>query len=238
MLKSPPIVNADVNQSFTPEILKGLQAFLSFVNDGMSIEALFDVDAALTNHEVTAAEITYLKSHPEIAQLFEERYIAPTVDLEELLKLSEDSLGFVYASNLRAANFKQGFYPKVELKDDVSYLALRMRQTHDIWHTVTGYGFDPIGGIKLGGFHLAQNRDPVMVMVIAGEIMNTIKMNRDLNQIISFLQEGYDVGTKAKPFLGQKWEDAWEKPIAKWRAELNIPHSNNENVKEATAKVA
>ncbi|MGL5075055.1 MAG: Coq4 family protein, partial [Waterburya sp.] len=80
MLKSPPIIDADTNQSFTPEILKGLQAFLSFVNDGMSIEALFDVDAALTNHEVTAAEITYLKSHPEIAQLFEERYIAPTAD--------------------------------------------------------------------------------------------------------------------------------------------------------------
>lgn len=30
--------------SVTPELLKGVQAFLSFINDGISIEGIFAVD--------------------------------------------------------------------------------------------------------------------------------------------------------------------------------------------------
>jgi ubiquinone biosynthesis protein COQ4 len=27
---------------------------------------------------------------------------------------------------------------------------------------------------------------------------------------------------KAKPFLAQRWEDQWDKPVAQWREELNV----------------
>jgi ubiquinone biosynthesis protein Coq4 len=221
MSNTTSIIDADLSLSFTPEVLKGLQAFLSFINDGITIEGIFDVDAALANQEVAAAEIAYVKSNPEIAQLFEERYIAPTPDLEELLKLPEDSLGFAFASYLRELNFKPEFYPKLEVKDDASYFAMRIRQTHDIWHTVTGW-FNDAGGIKLAGFQVAQTRSPLLTMVSTGIILNTTKMNKDITPIVRLLQEGYDVGSQAKPFLAQKWEEAWEKPLAEWRSELNI----------------
>ncbi|MBD2083928.1 Coq4 family protein [Coleofasciculus sp. FACHB-542] len=222
MSKSPSIINADRSRSVTPELLKGLEGFLAFIDNGTDIEAVFDIAAALANHEVSAAAITYLKSYPEIAQLFEEQYIAPTPNLEALLKLPEDSLGFAYASHMRAANLDPEFYRQVELQDDTSYLALRMRQTHDIWHTVTGFGTDPVGEIGLQAFTLAQNRSPLAVMLIAAITLNTIKMNSDLNPLVSLIQQSYDLGDRAKPFLGQKWEEAWEKPLADWRAELNV----------------
>ncbi|MBD1893833.1 Coq4 family protein [Coleofasciculus sp. FACHB-129] len=222
MSKSPSIINADMSRSVTPELLKGLEGFLAFIDNGTDIEAVFDIAAALANHKVSAAAITYLKSHPEIAQLFEEQYIAPTPNLEALLKLPEDSLGFAYASHMRAANLDPEFYRQVELQDDTSYLALRMRQTHDIWHTVTGFGTDPVGEIGLQAFTLAQNRSPLAVMLIAAITLNTIKMNSDLNPLVSLIQQSYDLGDRAKPFLGQKWEEAWEKPLADWRAELNV----------------
>ncbi|MEP0755683.1 Coq4 family protein [Trichocoleus sp. Lan] len=222
MSKSPSIINADMSRSVTPELLKGLEGFLAFIDNGTDIEAVFDIAAALANHKVSAAAITYLKSHPEIAQLFEEQYIAPTPNLEALLKLPEDSLGFAYASHMRAANLDPEFYRQVELQDDTSYLALRMRQTHDIWHTVTGFGTDPVGEIGLQAFTLAQNRSPLAVMLIAAITLNTIKMNSDLNPLVSLIQQSYDLGDRAKPFLGQKWEEAWEKPLVDWRAELNV----------------
>ncbi|HEY9640013.1 MAG TPA: Coq4 family protein [Coleofasciculaceae cyanobacterium] len=222
MSKHPVTINADMNRSLTPELLKGLQGFVAFVDNESDIEAVFDIAAALANHEASAAAITYLKSHPEMAQLFEEQYIAPTPDLEALLKLPEDSLGFAYATHMRAANLDPEFYRKVELQDDTSYLALRMRQTHDIWHTVTGYGTDPIGEIGLQAFQLAQNRSPLAVMLIAGITLSVIKMNRDLTPLVRVLQQGYDLGYQAKPFLAQKWEEGWEKPLAEWRSELNI----------------
>ncbi|MBD2044981.1 hypothetical protein H6F78_04935 [Coleofasciculus sp. FACHB-64] len=222
MSKSPSIINADRSRSVTPELLKGLEGFLAFIDNGTDIEAVFDIAAALANHKVSAAAITYLKSHPEIAQLFEEQYIAPTPNLEALLKLPEDSLGFAYASHMRAANLDPEFYRQVELQDDTSYLALRMRQTHDIWHTVTGFGTDPVGEIGLQAFTLAQNRSPLAVMLIAAITLNTIKMNSDLNPLVRLIQQSYDLGDRAKPFLGQKWEEAWEKPLADWRSDLNV----------------
>ncbi|MEH1970630.1 Coq4 family protein [Nostoc sp.] len=222
MSKSPSIIDAEMSRSVTPELLKALQGFVAFIDDGIDIEAVFDIAAALANHEVSAAAITYLKSHPEIAQLFEEQYIAPTPNLEALLKLPEDSLGFAYASHMRAANLDPEFYRKVELQDDVSYLALRMRQTHDIWHTVTGFGTDSVGEIGLQAFQLAQNRSPLAVMLIAAITLNMIKMNSDLNPLVRVIQQSYDLGSQAKPFLAQKWEEAWEKPLADWQEELNV----------------
>lgn len=222
MSKPPSIIDADMSQAVNPELLKGLQGFVSSINNGIDIEAVFDIAAALANQEVSAAAITYLKSHPEIAQLFEERYIAPTPNLEALLKLPEDSLGFAYASHMRIANLDPEFYRKVELIDDWNYLALRMRQTHDIWHTVTGFGIDSPGEIGLQAFTLAQNRSPLAVMLIAAITLNLIKMNSELNPLVRVLQQGYDLGYQAKPFLAQKWEEAWEKPLEDWRKELNV----------------
>lgn len=222
MSKPPSIINANMSQTVTPELLKGLQGFIAFINDGTDIEAIFDIAAACANHEVTAASITYLKSHPEIAQLFEEQYIAPTPNLEALIKLPEDSLGFAYASHMRFSNLSPEFFRKVEVQDDASYLTLRMRQTHDIWHTVTGFGADSVGEIQLLAFQLAQNRSPFAVMLIAAITLSMIKQGRDLNRLVHVIQQGYDLGYQAKPFLAQKWEEAWEKPLFKWREELNI----------------
>lgn len=231
MSKHPVTIDADMSRSLTPDLLKGLQGFVSFVDNESDIEAVFDIAAALANHEASYAAITYLKSHPEIAQLFEEQYIAPTPNLEVLLKLPEDSLGFAYATHMRAANLDSEFYRKVELQDDTSYLALRMRQTHDIWHVVTGYGTDPIGEIGLQAFQLAQNRSPLAVMLIAGITLSMIKMNRDLTPLIRVLQQGYDLGYQAKPFLAQKWEEDWGKPLAEWRSQVNVANSNQSNAR-------
>jgi ubiquinone biosynthesis protein Coq4 len=119
------MIDADMSRSVTPELLKGLQGFVAFIDDGTDIEAVFDIAAALANHDVSAAAITYLKSHPEIAQLFEEQYIAPTPNLEALLKLPEDSLGFAYASHMRSGNLDPEFYRKVELSQEPLPTSLR-----------------------------------------------------------------------------------------------------------------
>ncbi|MBD2566558.1 Coq4 family protein [Anabaena lutea] len=220
LLKS---LTPELLQIFTsPELLKGLQAFFSFIGNGVDIQGIFDLEDAFANQEVRAAQITYLKSIPEIAQIFEERYIGPTYNVEELIKLPEDSLGYAYASNIKAVNYPAGFYPKVEVLDDVSYYSLRMRQTHDIWHTVSGYGLTLFGGVGITVFQYAQNRDPLGAILLAGDILNNIKMHRDLDTYMLIVHEAYNVARQAKPFLAQKWEEAWEKPLAEWRAELNV----------------
>ncbi|NES80719.1 MAG: hypothetical protein F6K10_04585 [Moorea sp. SIO2B7] len=219
--KPDSIINGNSSLSFSPEVLRGLQGFISIVNNGVTLKEGYAISSALFNQEVYAAEVEYVKSNPEIARLIEERYLTPNPDLDELLKLPKDSLGFAYASHLTSEGYVQDFFPAIEIVDDASYYYMRVQQTHDIWHTVTGW-FDDIGGVKLAAFQVAQTRSTSLTMVITAFIMNLIKTNKDLTPFINFLKEGYDVGSQAKPFLAQKWEEAWDKPLAEWRAELNV----------------
>jgi ubiquinone biosynthesis protein COQ4 len=46
-------------------------------------------------------------------------------------------------------------YRKIEVKDDLSCIMLRLRQSHDIWHTVTGMSTDATGEIGLQAFSLS-----------------------------------------------------------------------------------
>lgn len=211
-------------EKLSPEVLKGMQAFFACVDLGVGIYEIFDIEEALLSHkDVLAAQLEYLKSNPDIAQLFEERYSPTHPSVEELLKLPKDSLGFAYASNLQSAEYSPDFLPKIEVKDDATYYMTRMHQTHDIWHTVSGYGFDDFGGAGLGGFQFGNNRDPLNVVVLASGLLNLIKAKSDyLNVVMAVLLQGYNAGIQAKPFLAQKWEDAWDKPLAEWRAELNV----------------
>src|SRR5262245_52098391 len=86
-----------------------------------------------------------LGSDPESAKVIKERKLLGTVDMGELLKLPKDTLGYRYAEHMTRLNLKQDFYKKLEIKDDISFVLMRMRQTHDLWHVVTGFNTEVVG---------------------------------------------------------------------------------------------
>jgi ubiquinone biosynthesis protein COQ4 len=106
----------------------------------------------------------------------------------------------------------------------ISYLLLRLRQTHDLWHVVTGFGTDVPNEIGIKTFELAQTRRPVAgVLVTGGFIKCFLQTPEQVNTMLACITRGYSLGLTAKPFLAQKWEDHWDKPLAEWQAELGIP---------------
>lgn len=210
------------NAEMRKEFISGLQGFMAFVKNPGDTESVFDIADAMGRTEAQAAAVAYLKSIPEVAQIMAERYIAPVPDLKYLLSLPEDSLGYVYSSHMTETNFDPEFYRKVVIQDDFTYIVLRVRQTHDIWHTVTGFGVDVLGEIGLQAFQLAQNRSPLSVMLMAGAILHTIRISDNLNIVMQGIDRGYRMGLQAEPFLAQKWEEAWEKPLSEWRTQLGV----------------
>jgi ubiquinone biosynthesis protein COQ4 len=210
------------NTTIRPELINALQGFMAFVKNPDDTDSVFDIAEALSQTEVTAASIQYLKSIPEAAQLMEERYIAPTPDLKALLELPKDSLGYVYSSRMITANFDPEFYRKVVVQDDTTYFFLRMRQTHDIWHAVTGFSVNVSGEIGLQSFQLAQNHSPLAVLLIAGALLNTIQHSDNLSAITQAIAQGYNMGLQSKLFFAQKWEEHWDKSLTDWRSELGV----------------
>ena len=58
---------------------------------------------------------------------------------------------------------------------------------------------------------------------MAGGILRTMfNTPEEIDRLMDRVAVMYRMGAKAKPFLAQKWEQAWEKPLTQWRTELGI----------------
>ena len=205
------------------DFLTTLKGAVMLLRDPSQTESVYDVEDGLRHSKATQQAVDFVKSKPEIAQLIAERYTPPKVDIDALLKLPEGSLGYIYASYIKESGFDPNFYRQIEVEDDVSYVLLRMRQTHDIWHIVAGFTTDVTGELGLKAFELAQTHRTMAAVLLAGGLLSTLfKSPEDLDRLLDRIAVGYRMGTKTKPFLAQKWEDNWEKPLAVWRNELGV----------------
>lgn len=217
------MLTLEQNVDFRPEQAIALKAFITLAEDPGQTLAVFEMAKTLNKTQVYDLGVEYLQSNPEIQALVQERYIAPTPDLDALLQLPHDSLGYCYAAHMKRLNFNPNFFPDVEVKDEKSCLELRIKQTHDIWHVITGFGVDEVGEFGLQGFTLAQTHLPVSVAIAAAGVFHTLlKYPHRLNEVLGVIQRGYSMGVQAKPFLAQKWEEHWEKPLVQWQSEMGI----------------
>jgi ubiquinone biosynthesis protein COQ4 len=99
---------------------------------------------------------------------------------------------------------------------------LRLRQTHDIWHVITGFDINVPDEIGLKAFELAQTRRPVAGVLVTGGFIKSFLSSNDVNAMLTAIGKGYRMGLQAQPLLAQKWEDQWEKPLHELQAELGI----------------
>jgi ubiquinone biosynthesis protein COQ4 len=75
----------------------------------------------------------------------------------------------------------------------------------------------------LQAFYLAQFQLPLASMLIANALISiTLFQPEVLSPLLGAIAKGWEIGQKAKPLIAQKWEEAWEKPVAVWRLELNV----------------
>jgi ubiquinone biosynthesis protein Coq4 len=205
------------------DFVRTLKGFVSIIINPGNTDSVFDIIEGMRNTEASHLALEYLKSLPGVDQIIQERYLAPTPDLDLLITYPKDSLGYVYASKMKQENFDPEFYQKIEVKDDLSYILLRLRQSHDIWHTVTDFNTDVVGELGLQSFNLAQTRLPLPIILIAGGLLKTlVQYPAEMSRLLDQIAIGYRMGSKAKPFLGQKWEEHWDKPLAELRVEMGV----------------
>jgi ubiquinone biosynthesis protein Coq4 len=205
------------------DYLSTLKGVATLLRDPAKTESVYDVEDGLRHTKATELAVEFVKSKPEVAELFRERYVSPPVDLEALLKLPTESLGHTYATYIKDSGFDPNFYRLVKVEDDVSYFLLRMRQTHDIWHIVAGFSTDVFGELGLKAFELAQTHRTMSAVLIAGGLLSTLfKHPEQLDKLLDQIAIGYRLGAKAKPFFAKKWEEDWQRPLLDWRQELEI----------------
>ena len=200
-----------------------LKGAIGMLRDPDHTESVFDIEDGMRDHEATKLAMEHVRTDRGVARMIEERYLAPPPDMDRLLRLPEGSLGYCYSHELVDQGFDPDYYRKIDVKDDIDYVLMRLRQTHDIWHVITGIANDRIGEIGVKAVELAQTHRPMAAVITTGGIIRyMVKNPADLVKVLERISYGYRLGIEAKPFLAQKWEENWEKPVAEWRAELNV----------------
>jgi ubiquinone biosynthesis protein COQ4 len=156
--------------------------------------------------------------------LWQERYCPQRYDVDDLLRLDASTLGGLYARHMKARGLRPDFYDDVAPRHKLHYLRLRIRQTHDIWHTLAGFDTDPAGEVGLQGFYFAQFANGQSALIVVGAILKSILARRygELEGFIDAFCRGYRNGRRAAPLLGVKWEELWQEPLAELRRRYAI----------------
>lgn len=148
-----------------------------------------------------------------------------SVDYAWLRTLPADSLGGAYARALERADLDPDFFvPPKHLDPDLAYVAQRVRQTHDIWHALTGLATDIPGEIALQAFTYGQLQSKTSHAIATG---GTAIYGWRWPRLFREIRVWSRAGRQAAFLLTVPWEQLWQEPLSELRARFGIEIPSN-----------
>lgn len=208
-----------------PQRLKvSATALLHLLRNPQDTEQVFVLGVALNAHRFPSFMARFLAEDEGGRLLREQPTIdSRSVDFDRLLQLPADTLGGAFARHMKTNQLDPDlFQAPPGLPATVAYVAKRVRQTHDIWHVLTGYGTDVPGELALQAFYWAHMGMPSSAAItVLGSLRYATKF-RD-RRLFAMVKEGFDRGRAVSRFLPTVyWEELWDKPLDEVRAMLHI----------------
>jgi ubiquinone biosynthesis protein COQ4 len=153
------------------------------------------------------------------------RLLDRLTDHDALRKLPAGSLGREYlrflesegitAEGLRRASQEGRLFDDVPA--DLAFLRDRMRDAHDLWHTVTGYKGDLVGEASLLAFSFAQTRNPGVGFIVAMVLVRAREPG-----VRRLVLDGFARGARAISLIDVEWENLLALPLSQVRRKLRI----------------
>jgi ubiquinone biosynthesis protein COQ4 len=144
-----------------------------------------------------------------------------TVDFDALARLPDGTLGREYVRFLRDnAIVPDVFQRPAGLDERVAYAVQRIRQTHDLWHVLTGYTPDIRGEILLQAFTFAQLGAP---SAFAIAFFGTLRHGLRLKGFFRDLRAAIRRGKATRPLATFRWEEHWAESVSRLREQLTCP---------------
>ncbi len=194
---------------------------LAHADDG-DLAAINQLAKTSNDEESFRLVMQRLCAHPQGKSAFESRFSLGDIDLEELRKLPDDTLGHVYAEHM-IENKLQPLRSQIA-ESDQNFLGMHITETHDIWHVVTGSNTDILGEIQLEAFCIEQlGASRFWLGLLTKNLLKSLLYDIESSaQYMEALTRGWLMGKRAKPLFGINWNNLWETPIEQVRASLNI----------------
>ena len=106
----------------------------------------------------------------------------------------------------------------IQSKHPYNWMARRYRDTHDTWHTLTGYDIKILGEMCLAMFSFAQTKSLGWLLIsFVGFVNRGMKLSD-----IGLILEAYRNGKTAKFLLAENYDKLFSENLEQARARLNI----------------
>ncbi len=102
--------------------------------------------------------------------------------------------------------------------DDRSRFARRLRELHDVFHVLSGYGRDMRGEIACLAFTYSQTKN-TGIGYVALRVLRNAGWNSEMGKLV---RQGYRRGRRAKWLIDQDWETLLEQPLEELRERLGV----------------
>jgi ubiquinone biosynthesis protein COQ4 len=210
--------------------LKAWRAMQSLLEDGERTGEVFKIVEALEGGAMAkSTERLRLRSggagllaaKPEILDLLQDR--------EALRGYPEGSLGRAYLHFVESEDLSADGLMEASMEadrdrnysEDERWFGNRLRDTHDLFHVVTGYGRDGLGEISLLAFSVRQTPNLGIKFVI---FMSQRASRKDKSPIPSkaCIKEARDNADRAEWLGAQEWETLMPLPLEEVRSRLNV----------------
>lgn len=208
---------------------KAWQAIRALLKNPDDTGEVFKIISALSGNSGEREFQRFLSSEHGAAILREKRSLLDRLsDRGYLASLSDDSLGGVYRdftdreqispeglieASEAAPRDGQPIGPERMLFGD------RMRDSHDLWHVVTGYGRDLVGEAALLAFTYRQTRNRGIGFIV---LVAYLKAGRTLPEHRGMIRDGYRRAKNASWMPGADWEALLEQPLDEVRKTLGV----------------
>ena len=214
--------------------LMALRAFRKLRKNPEDTEQVFMIGEALRGKSLARVTARFAATELGQAVLTGRHALLPILaDRAALATLPAGSLGrayleFVVSESLSA----QGLAEAARRRDEMSQAtpherAFRshLRDCHDLWHVLTGYGRDPLGEVSLLAFTFAQTR---LTGLGAIALAGTLRIGRALRRqpVRAAVLDAYRTGRDAQWLPGVDWSALLGRDLEYVRSKLGLltPH--------------
>ena len=216
-------------------MLTALKAFRQLTQNKEDTEQVFEIIRALSGSSILRNFHRLLATSEGGRQAYLAEELADRlVDREWLAQFAPGTVGARYrdfialrdlsAYGLAEESRKLG-EPDVDAAHPVAWFMRRLRDIHDVWHVLTGYGTDALGEASVVAFTYGQLGNFSLAFLSAGAALELHRAHWP-QPYARAIYEGYRHGRAAEWLPAQDYLKLFETPLETARAQLKLarPH--------------
>jgi len=226
-----PAVDAQSIGTKPIKVLKALKAFRQLTQNKEDTEQVFEIIRALSGDSIMRNFQRLLKTSEGGRQAYLAEELADRlVDRDWLSQFAPGTVGarykeFIAPRNLSAAGLAEESRklgePDVDAAHPVAWFMRRLRDIHDIWHVLTGYGTDALGEASVVAFTYGQLGNFSLAFLSAGAAVELHKAHWP-QPYARAIYEGYSRGRSAEWLPALDYAALFETPLETARAQLKL----------------